>query len=228
MVQSVYSRADWRTPEADVLSRMAKAHRAAIEEVSTGHLADNREDVIGAGLGEKLARTWRTRAFPREGRETLDPAALVYVNPGKGRRGNAPTIIDFYSAANVIRPILGEALAIPTKNTPRKSGGRGAKRFMSPVEVEARFNAELVPIRMKTGRTGLFIPVIAGLSTKKSGYRPATKGRIAQGRASELVHMFTLLRQVTGRKRLNHPAIASRWQSRFPSIVEANMKLRGF
>lgn len=226
-LRSSYVMSDVRAGEKDLLAKMERAHTNAVTEWSEGLQQDLRDDVIASGLGERLARTWRQKAYPERGKTSLDPAGLVYVNPGKGGRGNAPTIIDFYSAARVIVPLIGEALALPTKDCPKTGASRGGKRFMSPLEVEARFNAELFPLRLKKGGMGLFIEVIPGLSTLKGGYRPTTKARIKAGRASKVVMMFVLRRNVKGRKRLNHPAIHRRWVAQFPALVAAHARLQG-
>jgi hypothetical protein len=226
-LRSAYGTFDWRTLEKDVLAKIARAHRGAMNEVTEGLKQALRDDVVAAGLGDRLAKVWRGKTYPRDSRETLDPAGTVYVTPGKARRGNAPRIIDFYSAANTINPVLADALAIPTKDCPRTGASRGAKRFMTPVEVEARFNAELVPRRLKSGRLGLFISVVPGLSTLKGGYRPVTKQRVAKGRVERLLLMFVLVRQVQGRKRLNHKSIDAQWRRKFPAILSGHLKLQG-
>lgn len=225
-LSSKYGMDPFRDTEKDVLARLERAHVNAVKEWTDGLHADLVDDVVAAGMGERLARTWRRKVYPERG-TSLDPAGLVYVNPGKGGRGNAPTIIDFYSASRVINPLIGEALALPTKDCPKTGASRGGRRFMTPLEVEARFNAELFPLKLKGGGLGLFINVIPGVSTLKGGYRPRTKGRVKAGRKAKAVMMFVLRRQVKGRKRLNHPAIYRRHQARFPALVADHIRLQG-
>lgn len=224
-LQTQWSRPDWAGAEKDVLAKLEKTHRAALIDWSAGFKADLREDVIAAGMGQKLANTWRSGVYPDAGQHTLEPSGMVFVQSGKARTGSAPKIIDFYAAARVISPVIGEALAIPTKNCPKS--GRGGKRFMTPVEVEARFNAELIAKPLKSGHLGLFINVIPGVSTLRGGYRPVTGKRVAAGRKARLVLMFVLVRDVKGKKRLNHPAIAVRWMNQFAAIHARHAKVAG-
>lgn len=154
-------------------------------------------------LGTKVANAWRGKFFANAG-QSSGPAAFVW--------SKAPKIVDFFSSSRVITPI-GQAFAIPTDNVPR--GARG--RRLTPIEVEARFNAELQPVRLKTGRIGLFIDVIGGRS---GGLRAASRGRRAQGRQVKKVLMFVLVRSVRSRQLIDLDAIAQKWGAAVASNIE--------
>lgn len=183
------------------------------ESTRIGSIVDDEVKDGGAGLqselrseteallGRRVANAWRLKFYPN--REQRDgPASFVW--------SKAPRIIDFFSSARVITP-LGQAFAIPTDNVPRS--GRG--RRLTPIEVEGRFNAELQPIKLKSGHIGLVIDVVAARSGRRPGFREATKRRRAQGRAARPVLMFVLHRgPLRGQRLINLNAAATRWGKR--------------
>jgi hypothetical protein len=192
----------------------AEAERVAVaagEEVKAGAQglqADLRRETE-AFLGAKIANAWRSRFYPNKG-QTGGPAGFVWTK--------APKIIDFFSSSKLVTPI-GEAFAIPTDAVPR--GARG--RRLSPIEVEARFNAELVPVRLPSGRLGLAIDVIAGRNGR--GFRAPTPGRRKQGRASKMVLMFVLLRgPLQGRRLIDLNAFAERWGNRIAGNIGTRLE----
>jgi hypothetical protein len=68
-----------------------------------------RRQVTSAGLGQRLANSWRDKHYPNE---NLDAASLVY--------SKAPQIIRAFDEGALIRAKLGRFLAIPTENAPRR------------------------------------------------------------------------------------------------------------
>jgi hypothetical protein len=75
-----------------------------------------RRQVANAGLGQRLASSWRDKHYPNR---KLDAASLVYTK--------APQIIRAFDEGAVIRSRRGRFLAIPTENAPRK--GPDGKRI---------------------------------------------------------------------------------------------------
>ena len=67
-----------------------------------------RRQVASAGLGQRLANSWRDKHYPNQ---TLDAASLVYTK--------APQIIRAFDEGAVIRSARPK-LAIPTENAPEK------------------------------------------------------------------------------------------------------------
>ncbi|MBV2148616.1 hypothetical protein KRZ98_09995 [Sphingobium sp. AS12] len=158
---------------------------------------DYRQQVRDAGMGNRLANTWRAEVYPKGGR-SLNPAGYIW--------SNAPAIIDAFARGAHIRPVNGAKwLWIPTRNVPaRRRGGTYASSVkrsngtrMSPEEVEMHFNAELQVV-IEGSKGSAFIDVVSGLS---GGYRRATPGR-TQGRRGmaprkqKAVLMFNLVRGV--------------------------------
>jgi hypothetical protein len=178
--------------------RVTEAIADEVKAGGDGLKTDLRRQTEGL-LGTKIANAWRGKFFPNKG-QSGGPASFIWTK--------APKIIDFFSSSKIVTP-LGGAFAIPTENCPR--GPRG--RRLSPIEVEGRFNAELQPVKLKSGRIGLVIDVVAGRSGR--GFRPATARRRGQGRQARPVLMFVLTRgPLHGRVLIDLEAFANRWASR--------------
>lgn len=173
---------------------------------------DLRDDVQAAGLGRRLALTWRSNVYPSGGRRSLDPAGWVWTK--------APKLIEVYTEGATIAPTGGRRyLAIPSKNVPMK--GRGKR--MTPLDVETAFNQDLI-IR-KGRRPGIFtawVNAVAGRTGK--GFKPVTKGRLRGGRKAELIFMFTLVRTVRLRARLRGPELADQAADRMPALLTKHWK----
>lgn len=185
---------------------------AAIDEEVKGGAEGLKADLrreTEAMLGTRIANAWRAKFFPNKG-DARGPAGFIWTK--------APKVIDFFSASKLVTPI-GDAFAIPTDNVPKT--GRG--RRLTPIEVEARFNAELQPVRLPSGRLGLVIDVIAGRNGR--GFRQATRGRKAQGRAARPILMFVLARgPLHGRKLIDLQSFANRWGVKIAGNIEKRLE----
>jgi hypothetical protein len=162
-----------RRVHATCRPRGGRSGAAVDEEMKAGGVGASRSD-----LRRETEASWARRSPTPGGqnsiptRATGGPPAFVWTK--------APKIIDFFSSSKIITP-LGEAFAIPTENVPR--GARGKR--LSPIEVEARFNAELQPVKLPSGRIGLVIDVVAGSTAAVSRARPkrsASRGRSSRSR----------------------------------------------
>ena len=174
----------------DVQAKLAFAVRYAVETFAKKLQLDLREDTRGAGLGEGVANAWRLNIYDEA---SSSPSALVY--------SKAPLIVTAFGNDTTITATGGHLyLAIPTDNVPSIGNRR-----MSPVEVEARFNQDLVFLPSHSGATLAFVNVVPAKSGK--GFRPPAQGRIAQGRKTQMVLMFVMVQQVHLRKRLNWPQL---------------------
>jgi hypothetical protein len=198
----------------DLQSDLASDVTDAMSEVTTGLKGELREQVQAAGLGGKVANTWRGVTYPVGGRVSLAPAAFVY--------SKAPKIVDAFERAPTIRTVNGRKyLAIPTANVPRL-GTRGAPR-MTPAEVETTFNQDLKFKRAGNGRLIAYID--AGGSAK--GFRRLSGkqlGRLYRGQGAPTRHvqvvMFILTPTARIPKRLNVDEAAAHWADQVPSILE--------
>lgn len=192
----------------------AAAATATMDEVTQGLTRDLRAQVQAAGLGSGVANAWRGERYPA-GQKSISPAAYVF--------SKAPKIIDAFSKDTVIRTVNGKRyLAIPTENVPYKGGRQGRPRRMTPEEVEDSFNQDLKFARTSKGAVIAFVSVIGAKSGR--GFRPPTKGRLAQGRGVEDVVMFFLVPQVTLRQRLDLDAVANKWADAIAGLLDKNWK----
>jgi hypothetical protein len=155
-----------------------------------------RQDVRRAGLGDRLANTWRTRLYPQRG-ESWHPTVHVW--------SNAPMLVAAHADGGTIVPKAGKFLAIPTENVGRKGGRR-----RTPLDIESEFNQDLVI--KPTRHPNVFLALVRAVRARSGrGLRRASARRRGQGRAEQLVPMFILVRQVTLRPRLN-------WRGLEPSL----------
>ncbi len=63
-----------RTDMQAEMRRIERAVTAGIKEAGDGLKGSLRKQVVAAGLGSRLARTWRSRTYPNKGH---DAASLV-------------------------------------------------------------------------------------------------------------------------------------------------------
>src|SRR5579875_3462666 len=84
---------------------IARSVTAAMRQVTEGLKSDLRSDVVDAGLGQRLANTWRGKTYPEAG-ASLEAASFVW--------SKAPNIIDAFDRGVTIRSNRGFWLAIPT------------------------------------------------------------------------------------------------------------------
>ena len=198
--------------EAEMRS-ISKAVTAGIKEAGRGLKGDLRKQVVSAGLGARLSRTWRDRTYPNKG---YNAAAMVW--------SKAPQIIRTFDEGAVIKSKSGFWLAIPTPSAPKR--GVGGKRINPSNFPEHRFG----PLRFvyRRGRPSLL--VVDGVRINKSGRvgRRAkggafTKtGRMKQGMATSV--MFIMVPQVRLKKRLDVKREAERWSRRLPALIQRHMR----
>ncbi len=98
------------------LSCLEKAVMSGVKKAGEGLKLELRSQVMGAGLSQKLANTWRLQFYENK---KVDAASLVY--------SKAPEVISSFDKGVVIKSGSGIWLAIPTANAPKK--GIGGKRI---------------------------------------------------------------------------------------------------
>ena len=197
--------------KADLQAEMRdieKAVAAGVKEAGDGLKGSLRKQVVAAGLGSRLARAWRSRAYPNKG---YDAASLVW--------SKAPQIIRIFDEGAVIKSKSGLWLAIPTPAAPKR--GVGGKRINPSNFPEYRFG----PLRFVYRRNGPSLLVVDSVRINKSG----RVGRRAKGGAftktgrmksgMTTVVMFLLVPQVRMPKRLDVRRAAERWSRQLPSLI---------
>jgi hypothetical protein len=206
-----------RSLQADMraeLRGIERAVAAGTRDAGRGLRTELRRQVASAGLGQRLANTWRDMHYPNQ---RLDAASLVYTK--------APQIIRAFDEGAVIRNRRGRFLAIPTENAPRK--GIDGRRISPSTFPEHRFG----PLRFVPRPTGPSLLVVDGLRASFSrqtgelrGFRRATDRARRSGEGLTTVVMFLLVPQVKLRKRLDVGRAAEHWSAELPALIERSLR----
>jgi hypothetical protein len=206
-----------RSLQADLRAKLRDIERAAsngTRDAGRGLKTELRRQVASAGLGQRLANSWRDKHYPNQ---RLDAASLVY--------SKAPQIIRAFDEGGVIRSRRGRFLGIPTENAPRK--GTDGKRISPRTFPEHRFG----PLRFVPRPTGPSFLVADGLRasfSRKSGelrgFRRATDRARRSGQGPTTVVMFLLVPQVKLRKRFDVARAAEHWSGQLPALIERQLR----
>jgi hypothetical protein len=97
------------------LRTAGRAVTGGVRAATLGLKTELRAQVTGAGLGQRLANTWRSRVYP-EGQQSLGAAGFVW--------SKAPNLIRLYDEGAIIRSKQGLYLAIPTPAASAITGRR--------------------------------------------------------------------------------------------------------
>jgi hypothetical protein len=206
-----------RSLQADMQVALRNIERAVTigtRNAGRGLKTELRQQVASAGLGQRLANSWRDKHYPNQ---RLDAASLVYTK--------TPQIIRAFDEAAVIRSRRGRFLAIPTENAPRK--GTDGRRISPSTFPEHRFG----PLRFVPRQSGPSLLVADGLRASLSrqtgqlrGFRRATDQARARGAGLTTVVMFVLVPQVKLRKRVDVARAAERWSAQLPALIEQHLR----
>jgi hypothetical protein len=177
-----------------------KAATVAVRQAGDGLKAAWRTQILGAGLGPRLARTIRSQAYPKAG-ASLNAAVVVW--------SKAPVIVGAHDTGPLIRSRNGFWLAIPTAAAGKSlRGGR-----ITPGEWERRHGLRL---RFVYRRSGPSLLVAEGrLNTRGR----AVRSRSRSGRGVATVPIFLLVPQVKLPKRLDLARDAARAHDALPGLV---------
>lgn len=212
----------FKTALAPFAQDLARASSAAMRETETDLKTDLRAQVEHAGMGARLARTWRGRVYP-QGQDSIGAAAFVF--------SKAPEIVDAFDRGPTIRTVNGRKyLAIPTENVPRAPrapGQRGGTKRMTPEQVELYFSQDLKFARTRRGRLFAFITVVAsrggrlgtpGKRATKQLSRYFAGGKTPRGAAQ--VVMFILTPTAKMPKRFDVEGAAKYRADQVPAILD--------
>jgi len=173
---------------------------------------DLRQEVVGAGLGRRLANTWQDKKYPFGQKTSLNASGWIY--------SKAPEIIRAHSEGTTIRAQNGTYLAIPTDNVPKRGFDR--RKRATPSNWNSSKFGEL---RFVPRRNGPPLLVVDGARFTKSGRvgkqlkNPRKKsGGFKKGVAT--IPMFTLVPQVSLRKRLDPFGLSRQASRRLPRRVK--------
>jgi hypothetical protein len=186
-----------------------KAVTVGVKQATDGLKLSMRRQVASAGLGQRLANTWRGKVYP-QGQVSLKAAGLVYTN--------APEIMTGLETATVIRGKDGLWLAIPTPNAPKR--GMGGKRI-NPSNFPEQ---TLGRLRFVYRPSGVSLLVVDNVRATARGIRSASDKQKASGRGLSTAVMFWLVRQVRTKKRIDLKREAETWQNRLPALIASHWK----
>jgi hypothetical protein len=177
-----------------------QAATAAVRQAGEGLKTAWRAQIIGAGLGTRLAKTIRSQTYPRSG-QSLNAAVVVWTK--------APVIVGAHDTGPLIRSKNGFWLAIPTPAAGKSlRGGR-----ITPREWERRTGLGL---RFVYRRSSPSLLVAEGrLNTKGR----AVRSRSRTGRGAATVPIFLLVPQVKLPKRLDLARDAARAHVALPGLI---------
>jgi hypothetical protein len=156
------------------------------EDVTAGEglKADSRAQIVGAGLGTRLARTIRSQVYPRTG-QSLNAAAVVWAK--------APVIVGAHDTGPLIHARDGFWLAIPTPAAGRSlRGGR-----ITPGAWERRTGLGLRFVYRRSG------PSLLVAEERLDARGRAVRSRSWTGLGVATVPIFLLVPQVKRPKRLD-------------------------
>ncbi len=154
-----------------------RAVTAGMGEASADLKTDLRRQITSAGLGERLARTWRSEVYPR-GQKSIGAAGFVW--------SKAPDIVRAFDQGAVIRSKRGLFLAIPTALAGRlgRSIG-GAREKITPQGWERRTGLKLRFVYRRGAPSLLVVDdvritkggrVVANVSRRKGVVSPRKSG----------------------------------------------------
>jgi hypothetical protein len=175
---------------------------------TTDHLkTELRDQVTGAGLGKKLAFTWRGKTFP-QGRMSINAAGFVW--------SNAPQIISAFDMGAIIRSRTGAYLPVPLPAAGKLAG----RKKLTPKNWEQHNNQKLVFVKRKGGNNPILIAEnMRARKGKRGGF---TKAKTNKGLTT--VPMFVLIPQVSLKKRLDVKSAVAKWSNNLEPLVIENWK----
>ena len=191
-----------------------RAVTVGIRAATDGLKTELRGQITGAGLGARLANTWRGEIYPKSG-QSIGAAGYVW--------SKAPGLVRLYAEGGIIRSKQGLFLAIPTPAAGRFGDGR---QKITPGAWE-RIHGMRLRFVYRRGSPSLLVADNARLT--KRGRAAANIGR-RQGAAftrlsgRTTVPVFVLVPQVTVRKRLDVDGAAQKWIAALPGLVLRNWR----
>ena len=181
-----------------------QAVSSGVKQATDGLKNELRGQVTGAGLGERLAKSWRGDLYPKGGM-SINAAGFIYTK--------APEIIGAFAYGTTIRSKRGRFLAIPTQYVTRRENKK-----LSPADfAEAGIPLRYVPPK-GTRRVGLLV-VDDFRVTSKGKARVVSDRAKKTGRGLTTVVMFILVPQAQLKKRFDIDSVAQKWIDRLPKLV---------
>ncbi|TAN75842.1 MAG: hypothetical protein EPN20_02340 [Magnetospirillum sp.] len=202
---------DLRKIMAEEVKAAEDAITVGMRQAADGLKADLRRQVTEAGMGQRLANTWRAELYPK-GRNSIKAAGFVFTR--------APTIIRAFDQGALIKSKHGFWLAIPT---PAAGTGARGKR-MTPGLWEQMHGSRLRFIYRRGAPSLLVAENMRARTGKRGGFAQGSASALRTGRGLSTVVMFILVPQVSLKKRLDVDGVAERWASALPELIVRNWR----
>jgi hypothetical protein len=173
---------------------------AGVAKITTSIKDDLRVQVVNAGLGNKLAKSWQAKFYPK-GQKSIAAAGWVF--------SKAPKIVRAFNEGALIKSKDWFFLAIPTDAAPKR--GIGGRRI-SPSTFPEHSLGKLRFV-YRSGKISLLVVDNLRAGTgKRGGFRRASDSALKSGRGLATVVMFLLIPQAKLTKRLDYQAVVNQWQ----------------
>lgn len=186
----------------------------AMDDVQAGLKDELRGQVVDAGMGSRLANTWRGTRYPK-GRPSIDSAAFVW--------SRAPDIVTAFELGVPIVARDRKYLAIPTKDagvshTTVKNKRLTPKIWETETGVKLRF--------MPRGGHALLVSDASYVRQpsrwrRRKSFRPI-RNPIVGGK--KFLVIFVLVPTVNPRKRLDVEGAGDRWADRVGGLIAAHWR----
>lgn len=177
--------------------------------------------VQGAGLGNRLHKTWRMKVYP-DAQVSLDAAGWVWTK--------APVLIDAFDRGGVVRSQNGTWWAIPTKEAGKRAPTRDAAPFGSR---GASQRARVTPggFERRTGLKLRFVyqhnkPSLLVVDNAKrdalgraARYQPKGRGSKLYGPAGRTIVVFILVLMIRRKKWFDIDTVANRAADRHAGLL---------
>ncbi len=185
---------------ADEVRIAEQAVTQSIREATEGLKTELRHQITGAGLGQRLANTWRGEVYPK-GKLSIKAAGLVY--------SRAPDVVGAHDRGATIRSKDGFWLALPL---PAAGKGPRGKR-MTPGLWE-KLRGQRLRFIYRRGKPSLLVAENQrARQGQRGGVSAASQKAQATGRGLVTVPMFLLVPQVTLKKKFDIDSASRRWVS---------------
>jgi Family of unknown function (DUF6441) len=186
-----------------------RAVTAGIREATDGLKTELRRQITSAGLGSRLANTWRGDVYPK-GQPSIGAAGYIW--------SKAPRLVRLYAEGAVIRSKHGLLLAIPTPAAGRFGDNR---QKITPGGWE-RIHGLRLRFVYRRGTPSMLVAdnvrlTKRGRAALNIGRRQGAAYTRLSGRTT--VPLFVLVPQVTVRKWLDIDGAAQKWIAALPRLV---------
>ncbi|MFA5040972.1 MAG: DUF6441 family protein [Bdellovibrionales bacterium] len=194
---------------ADELKTAEQAVTSGVRQATDGLKGELRNQISSAGLGQKLANTWRGQVYPKGG-ASLNAAGFVW--------SKAPEIVSAFGNGVTIRSSHGFFLAIPTEAAGKSAMGKR----ITPGLWEQAHGMRLRFVYRRGAVSLLVADNMRARTGKRGGFSAASTSALRTGRGLTTVPIFLLVPQVTLRKRFDIDRAANKWTAHLPSLVIQN------